>query len=145
MIYLDDFIAKYKGKRVDYDWSFWYQCNDLTRQRLKERDQIQYRALWERWVKYIAQGPEYYLKKPLEWIKNDIKKPNQIPKRWDIVILNIPASTWHIAIVTWTTPWVNSLTIFEQNAWRWSNTWQGSDSCRLRTITYRNVMGRITR
>jgi len=145
MIYLDDFIAKYKDKKVDFDGARGFQCSDLARQRLKERDQIQYKPLGDKWVKYIALNPDYYLPKPLTRVKNEITKPNQIPKRWDIVILNIPSKTWHIAIVTWATPWVNSLTIFEQNAWKWSGTWEGSDACRLRTITYKNVLWRITR
>lgn len=144
MIYLDDFVTKYKWKRIDFDNSFWFQCNDLTRQWLKERDQIQYRPLGSNWVKLIAKNPDYYLPHPLKWIKNNINKPNQIPKRGDIVILWIPTATWHIAVVTGALPWVNSLTIFEQNGWKWTTTGVWVDVCRIRKITYRNVLGWIT-
>ena len=78
-----------------------------------------------------------------EW-QNDLKKPNQIPKPWDIIIFSVPKSTWHIAVVYGATPWVNGITIFEQNWGRWSTTWQGTDACRLRKVTYANVYWWIT-
>mgnify|MGYP003620853298 CR=1 FL=1 len=80
-----------------------------------------------------------YLVAPLRWVQNDLKKPNQIPKPWDIIIFSVPKSTWHIAVVYGATPWVNGITIFEQNWGRWSTTWQGVDACRLRKVTYANV------
>ena len=93
--------------------------------------------------KLIALRPDKYIVKPLEWEKNDIRKPNQIPKPWDIIIFSIPKATGHIAVVAWATSWVNSITIFEQNAWKWSTTGLWSDACRIRKVTYANVYGRI--
>lgn len=141
---LQEFMNKWLWKRIDYDWgAFGYQCNDLTRQRLKELWLPQYKALGNNGCKLIALRPDKYIVKPLEWEKNDIRKPNQIPKPWDIIIFSIPKATGHIAVVAWATSWVNSITIFEQNAWKWSTTGLWSDACRIRKVTYANVYGRI--
>lgn len=141
---IQEFVNKYNWKRIDFDNFAGYQCVDLTRQRLKESGLPQYRPLGNNWCKLIALNPNAYLVAPLRWVQNDLKKPNQIPKPWDIIIFSVPKSTWHIAVVTGALPWVNSLTIFEQNGWKWTTTGVWVDACRIRKITYRNVLGWIT-
>lgn len=140
MIYLNDFVAKRENKKVDYDNSFGYQCNDLTRQRLKERWLPQYKKLWANWVIEIARNPDYYVVAPLKRVKNNPRATNQVPKRWDIVIFNKPSVTGHIAIVTASTIGLNSFRVFEQNAWYWLWTWLWGDACKQRVKTYKNVM-----
>ena len=73
---IQEFVNKYNWKRIDYDWSFWFQCNDLTRQRLKESGLPQYKPLGNNWCKLIALNPNAYLVAPLRWVQNDLKKPN---------------------------------------------------------------------
>lgn len=141
---LDQFIQKYQWKRVDYDWSFGYQCNDLTRFRLQVNDLPQYKNLWNKGVKYIALQPFFYIIKPLERVKNDTKDPNQVPNRWDIVIFGTPTATGHIAIVTQAERWINQISIFEQNGGKGTWTWLLTDSCRINKKTYKNVLGRIS-
>lgn len=144
MINLNEFVKKREWKRIDFDNFANFQCNDLTRQRLKESGLPQYKPLGNNWCKLIALKPNAYLVDPLKRVQNDLKKPNQIPKPWDIVIFSVPKSTWHIAVVYGATPWVNGITIFEQNWGRWSTTWLGVDACRLRKVTYANVYWWIT-
>lgn len=144
---LDKFIEKVKamGNRIDYDWwKFGFQCNDLTRAWLQYLGITQYKPLGNNGCKLVALYPEKYLVTPLKRVKNDPKKPNQVPKRGDIVIFNIPKETGHIAIITGAIPWSNTFGVFEQNAWRWSTTWQWTDACILRTKSYNNVYWWIT-
>lgn len=134
------------GNRVDFDWgAFWFQCNDLTRAWLHYVWLPQYARLWSKWVIYIAWNPNAYLPKPLRWVKNDPKDKYQVPKPWDIVILNRPSVTGHIAIVENVYPWQNRIDIFEQNWGNWNWNWLWSNACRTRSITYVNVMWWITR
>lgn len=140
---IQEFVNKYNWKRIDFDNFAGYQCVDLTRQRLKESGLPQYKPLGNNWCKLIALNPNAYLVDPLKRVKNDLKKPNQIPKPWDIIIFSVPKSTWHIAVVYGATPWVNGITIFEQNG-KWTGSWLWQDACRLRKTTYNNVFGRIT-
>ena len=143
MIYLDDFIDKREGKRIDFDNFAGYQCNDLTRQWLKERGLPQYKALGDNWVKNIAFNPNYFIPKPLKWVKNNQRATNQVPKRGDIIIFSQPSKTGHIAIVVWSTIWLNSIRVFEQNASLGTGTWLYWDACKQRTKTYKYVMWRI--
>lgn len=140
---IQEFVNKYNWKRIDYDNFAGYQCVDLARQRLKESGLPQYKPLGNNWCKLIALNPNAYLVDPLKRVQNDLKKPNQIPKPWDIVIFSIPKSTWHIAVVYGATPWVNGITIFEQNG-KWTGSWLWQDACRLRKVTYANVYWWIT-
>lgn len=132
------FIKEYTWKRVDFDWSFWYQCNDLTRKWLQVIWLPQYKVLGDNWVKFIAQYPSKYLVAPLEWVKNTIQ---WVPKPWDIIILSQPVDTGHIAVVVRAD--INAVRIFEQNGGKGSTTWLWTDACRERTITYKTVLGWI--
>jgi hypothetical protein len=142
---LQQFIAKLNGWRIDRDKRFGYQCNDLTREWLTFLWLTQYKALGDNGVKLIALNPTYYLPNPLKRIKNNPKDPNQTPKSGNIIIFSQPSATGHIAIVVWATTWVNSITIFEQNAGTGSMSWKWSDACRISKKTYKNVLWRITR
>lgn len=59
----NDFKQKRLGKRIDYDWAYWYQCTDLIKQYLDE-------CLW--WWKVQALGNANQIPANLE--KNDSER-----------------------------------------------------------------------
>lgn len=130
-----EFVKEYNWKRIDYDSAFWYQCVDLMRKWLDKIWYVQPKKLGNNWVIKIAQNPNYYLATPEDWIPNT---PEWVPAPGDVVIFNKPSDTWHVAVVISAT--IKTITVFEQNAGRWSKTGTGSDACRITDVDYKNVM-----
>ena len=133
-----EFVKEYNWKRIDYDNAFWYQCVDLMRKRLDKIWYVQPKKLGNNWVIKIAKNPKAYLATPDDWIPNT---PKWVPAPGDVVIFNKPSDTWHVAVVISAT--IKTITVFEQNAGRWSKTGTGSDACRIIDVDYKNVMGWI--
>jgi len=123
---------------VDFDWSRGFQCFDVVRAWWAHSGKPQAKALWAKWVKYLAIQPNKYLVKWQEFIKNT---STNFPKEGDAIIFSQPSLTWHIAIVVEAT--VNWVKIYEQNAGKWWSLWIWSDAPRFRTTNYKNVMWRI--
>lgn len=133
------FKSKYLWKRVNYDSVYGYQCVDLIRQYIKERNWKQPLPLWPLWCKYFAISPYYYFDiDDYEWIKNTISNK---PEQWDIVIFSRPISTGHIALVDSAN--YLSLKVLEQNAWSGDGSWLGTNAIKLWTYSYYNVMWRF--
>ena len=121
---------------VDFDNGFaGFQCMDLVRAWWKHSWKPQAKALWAKWVKFLAIQPNKYLVKWQEFIKNT---PTNFPKEGDAIIFNQPSLTGHIAIVVEAT--VNWVKVFEQNfgSGNWDGKWNNAP--RFRTTNYRNVM-----
>ena len=105
-----EFVEKWLGKRIDYDWAYGYQCVDLIKQYLDE-------CLW--WWKIWAIGnanqvPKNLLKK---WFWELDPKKTMI--QGDIIV-HTQGIYWHIAIVDhilW-----DFVYVLEQN-WSWKDSW----------------------
>lgn len=133
------FKSKYLWKRVNYDSVYGYQCVDLIRQYIKERNWKQPLPLWPLWCKYFAISPYYYFDiDDYERVKNTISNK---PEQWDIVIFSRPISTGHIALVDSAN--YLSLKVLEQNAWSGDDSWLGTNAIKLWTYSYYNVMWRF--
>ena len=133
------FKSKYLWKRVNYDSVYGYQCVDLIRQYIKERNWKQPLPLWPLWCKYFAISPYYYFDiDDYERVKNTISNK---PEQWDIVIFSKPISTGHIALVDSAN--YLSLKVLEQNAWSGDDSWLGTNAIKLWTYSYYNVMWRF--
>ena len=133
------FKSKYLWKRVNYDSVYGYQCVDLIRQYIKERNWKQPLPLWPLWCKYFAISPYYYFDvDEYERVKNTISNK---PEQWDIVIFSKPISTGHIALVDSAN--YLSLKVLEQNAWSGDDSWLGTNAIKLWTYSYYNVMWRF--
>ena len=133
------FKSKYLWKRVNYDSVYGYQCVDLIRQYIKERNWKQPLPLWPLWCKYFAISPYYYFDiDDYERVKNTISNK---PEQWDIVIFSKPISTGHIALVDSAN--YLSLKVLEQNAWSGDGSLLGTNAIKLWTYSYYNVMWRF--
>lgn len=123
-----DFLNTYRNKKVDNDWSYWYQCVDLTHTYCRE-------VIW--YDHPIGNAFELSTK---EW-KRYIRIPNKLtnyPKQWDIIIFApTPVNKyWHIAIVDNG----NSMNVMviEQNWWTGTWDWVKTNSIRLQSYNYIN-------
>jgi len=115
---VDEFIAKYNGKGVDFDGAYGNQCWDLVAQYSKEVVGLQGGA-WD----VMPTGPNggaievfTVFKNPLGTYYDKIANspdPTNLPKKGDIVIWNW-GTFGHIAIVTGATS--ASISVFEQNS-----------------------------
>lgn len=111
-----EFRDKRLWHKIDYDWSYWYQCTDLVKQYLDEcLGMGKISALWN-----ANQIPNNLVKK---WfVKID---PNKSVIQWDIIV-RTKGSLWHIAIVDRIIG--NCVYVLEQNgsgknswSWEWQN------------------------
>ena len=119
----NEFKNKWKWKKTDFDWQFWFQCTDLSKLFCKEVYGItlwgfNWSALngWNTWSPFSSR-----------W-KRVTNTPSAVPKAWDIIFFNKTATnpyghTW----VVWIKNNINTFTILEQNAgngkwdWKWAN------------------------
>ena len=109
-----EFRDKWIGNRIDYDWSYWYQCVDLIKQYLDE-------CLW--WWKIWALGNANQV--PNNLIKKWFWKldPKKTIIQWDIIV-HTQWIYWHIAIVDHILN--GKVYVLEQNwtgkdSWSWEN------------------------
>ena len=108
----DEFIAKYKGKGIDFDGHYGFQCVDLIRQYIKEvLNQPQPRGVVgakDFWTNYESDPNlnQYFDKIP--------NTPSGVPSRGDIIIWGSSYGTHgHIAIDNWAN--VNQVQALTQN------------------------------
>jgi len=108
------------GKKIDYDWAYWYQCTDLIKQYLDEC-----LGMWKQTALWNAnQIPANLLKK---WfVKID---PTKSIMQWDIIV-RTKWTYWHIAIVD-RVLW-KSVHVLEQNgSWKDSWSWEWQNAIRI--------------
>ena len=112
-----EFVEKRLGKRIDYDWAYWYQCVDLIKQYLDEC-----LKMWKIWSIGNANQVPKNLEKKWFW-KLD---PKKTIIQWDIIV-HTQWIMWHIAIVDhilW-----DFVYVLEQNGSgkdSWSGEWQNA-------------------
>ncbi len=130
------FEDKWLGKKVDYDWSFGYQCFDLARQWLEQIWREQFGSTGSLGARILWIYPSKYSTIP--FIKNAL---GNSPKQGDIVIWDM-FTYGHIAICKKSDN--NLFTVIEQN-WatgKWS--WLGDDAIRLKQYDYNKVLWRFS-
>lgn len=116
-----NFVGKRLGKRVDYDWAYWYQCVDLIKQYMDE-------CLWMWRIGSIGNANGVINNKffsnweKIYWIKDLMQ--------WDIIIAT-KGKYWHIAIVDHVAD--GKIYVLEQNgSWKNSGTWLGDNAIRIK-------------
>lgn len=123
---MDQFIAKWNGKGIDWDQQFGFQCVDLYRQYVKEvlgfPQSPAVRGAVNVWDTYL---PEYFDRIP--------NTPTGVPQKGDIVIWGTGAGSYgHIAVCVSAN--TSSFTSFDQN-------WPVGSLCHLQNHNYSNVLG----
>lgn len=120
---LDQFITKYKGKKIDFDGAFQNQCMDLYRFYVKE--------VWEKpqtpKVKGAFQVFNTIEKGYNKFTSGEIRKGDVIT--WNEKLVK----NGHIAVVISSTP--TTVTVFQQNAPK------VGDACNIATYNYKNIIG----
>lgn len=126
-ILFDDFIEKYKGKKIDFDGAYGGQCVDLYRQYVKE-------------VLNFPQSPGVsgaadiwttYNKNNFEAIPNT---PSGVPSKGDIVIWNKKAGGGFGHVAVFVSGNTSKFQSFDQN-------WPTLSVCTLTNHNYTNVIG----
>ena len=105
------FKDKWIGKRIDYDWAYWYQCVDLIKQYADEV--LWLWRIWALWNANKVQNSSTFKSFSKLWVKDLIQ--------WDIII-RTKWKYWHIAIVDHILNW--RVYVLEQNG-SWKNSWNG--------------------
>lgn len=122
---LDEFIVKWTGKGIDFDFSYGFQCQDLYRMYVKEvlgfPQSPSVPGAKDNWDKYLK---EYFDRIP--------NSPTGVPVKGDIMIWGASYGPYgHVAVVTEAT--VNTFKCFSQNdptgslpAIRWYKNYTGT-------------------
>lgn len=123
---LDDFIAKYNGKGIDFDGAFGAQCVDLYRQYVKEvlgyPQSPPVEGAKDIWGTYL---PEYYQR-----VENT---PYGVPEKGDVVIFGTGLGKYgHVSIFIEGT--ASKFTSFDQN-------YPLGSLCHKQGHTYKGVLG----
>ena len=105
------FKEKRIGKRIDYDWAYWFQCVDLVKQYADEV--LWLWRIWAIWNANNVQNSSTFKSFSKLWVKELIQ--------WDIII-RAKWKYWHIAIVDHVLNW--RVYVLEQNG-SWKNSWNG--------------------
>lgn len=119
------FIDKYKGKKIDFDGAFGAQCMDLYRFYVKE--------VWEKPQTPGVKGAfQVFDSLPVGYEKVKYK-PGLIPKRGDVITWSESyTENGHIGIVVDATP--KTFGVFAQNS-------PIGGACRLSTQSYKHIIG----
>jgi hypothetical protein len=129
---LDQFIAKYSGKYIDYDGKYGFQCTDLMRQYLKEVCGFSpYIA-----VPSVTYAKEIYAKAKPTFFEKIPNGEKNFPEKGDIVVWKFyPGVTgWpgHVAVNITGAPM--NLISFDQN-------WKTGTPCHRQLHNYKGVIG----
>jgi len=116
------FKDKWIGKRIDYDWVYWYQCVDLIKQYADEV--LWLWRIWAIWNANKVQNSSTFKSFSKLWVKDLIQ--------WDIII-RTRWKYWHIAIVDHILNW--KVYVLEQNG-SWKNSWNGLGENAIRVKDY---------
>ena len=135
MITFDEFINKWKGRYLDFDGRYGYQCVDLMRQYIKEVLQVNpYEIKPAGTAKQIYRNftsSPHFIKIP--------NTPTGVPKKGDIIFWGtypfVTGFAGHVALFVEGN--VMSFISFDQN-------WPTGTSCHLQKHSYRGVMGWIS-
>lgn len=126
MLTLDEFIAKYNSKGIDFDGAYGNQCMDLYRQYVKECIGGQQSAP----VPSAKDVWETYNKDTFERIPNT---PTGVPSRGDVIIWGTTLGVHgHIAVFVEGNQ--NSFNSFDQN-------YPLKSPCHIQPHTYKGVLG----
>lgn len=123
-----EFLKKYIGKAINFDWVYDVQCVDWVRFYCKERGFPIKSFWWSAWNGWITW-------KPFDDTWEKIRKtPFNYPKEWDIVFFNENrCKYWHVAVAN---KFCNPLVLryLDENwTWKW-------DPYTNRFSTYKNCV-----
>jgi hypothetical protein len=128
------FKSQYLWKRIKENWMNTYECVALAKQYSKD---VLWFPLWafgwsalSGWENKKNTFPPYY------WEKI-VNTASFVPLVGDICFFNQTTSNdfWHVAICDyWCTK--TKLFVVEQNWWKWSGTWIGTDAVRVKEYDY---------
>lgn len=133
IIAFNNYAREMRGKRVDFDWAYEYQCVDLIRDYAKANSYPSIKTRWnaiDLWT---------------QWLWNNYTRVMNsmigVPPVWAIVLYST-WTYWHIAIA-WRSNllWVELL---EQNASSWNGKWLWDDAIRVKRNYYHNCLGWFT-
>ena len=87
----NEIMKQWVGKRVDFDWAYWYQCVDWVKKycQLRDRKITTYGNAIDLWNKWLG----------AKWVRI-VSSPGNFPSEGDIVIWNKNwgGGYWHIAV-----------------------------------------------
>ena len=130
IIAFNNYAREMKGKRVDFDWAYNYQCVDLIRDYAKKNNYPEITTRWnaiELWNKWLG-----------NWYTRVHNTMAWVPPTWSIILYSI-WTYWHIAITGRSTiVWCE---ILEQNWETWNGLWLGWDAITISRNFYRDCLG----
>lgn len=100
MLTFDQFIIKYKGKGIDFDGHYGFQCVDLIRQYIKE-------VLNQPQPKGVTGAKDFFTNFETDpnlnqYFNKIVNTPEGVPSKGDIIIWGATYGAYgHIAIVNW--------------------------------------------
>jgi len=128
-----EFLKKYIGKAIDFDWVYNVQCVDWVRFYCKERGfpiSSFWGSAWNGWVTWCPFDSTW---------KRVIKTPLNYPKEWDIIFWTEKrCKNGHVAIANKFCNLVVLRYLDENWTWKW-------DPYTNRFWTYNNVVWWMTR
>lgn len=131
MKHVNKFINDYTWTRYQESSIFWYQCVALVK--FFYRNVIGYPlpSFW--WSAIHAWKNSNW-----DWFTKVYNKWNNYPQVWDILFWD-RWSFGHTAICVRAN--LLYVTYIEQNWWQWTWTWIGNDAIRVKTSSYKNIVG----
>lgn len=131
MNHVNEFIRKYNGSKYQESSIFWYQCVALVKLFYKEVIWYSLPSFW--WSAIYA-----WEKTEWKWFTDVNNNLFNYPQVWDVLFWD-RWSYGHTAICVRANPFY--VTYIEQNWWKGTWTWLWSDSIRVTTSSYKNIVG----
>jgi CHAP domain-containing protein len=132
----DDFVSKYKGRYIDYDGAYGYQCVDLMRLYQKEVFEVPPNS-----IPAAGYARDIYKNfKPNQYFDKINNTPTGIPQKGDIIFFNTYPFVYGIAghVAIYHEGNVNTLISFDQN-------YPTNTACHLQKHSYRGCLGWLRR
>lgn len=125
-------IDKWRGKAVDYDGVYGFQCVDFVKQYVYEQFNIRLGTFSGSALQWWKTGSPFNTK----W-ERKVYTNWAVPEIGDIVFLNKTKNNpyGHVCIADNDCDRTH-LRVIEQNAWNGNGSWKGSNAVTQRTITY---------
>ena len=128
-------INKWRGKAVDFDKVYWYQCVDWAKQFVLEQYGITLGSFSGSALNGWNTGSPFNS----NWIRVSYKN-GLVPEIWDVVFLNKTKSNpyGHVCIADNGCD-SSHLCVIEENAWTGNGDWKWGNVVTKRTLAYRSA------
>jgi len=133
------FKSNYLWKRYQETAELWYQCVALAK--LYSIEVYNDTLSWFSWS--AIEWRKTWSPFDSDWVR--VNKWSSLPQKWDIIFFDKTTSNkyWHVAVVEQAD--ITQVTFIEQNWWKWTGTWTGTDAIRINKSDYSKVLWRFTR